>query len=137
MGNYFQREQRMFVYRRVLSSDKWAPEPVQTWEVATMERALSLFKHETYAFVLGKYPEYENTKAIYLYHGNVRVAKAYLDPETGQVEVWSTHVREWLASPEKLAKLRYPLQNNPFFSRYIKRHAWVNPQTITFIKRES
>lgn len=136
MGNYFQREEQMFVYRRVLSTDKWAADPVLTWDVASIDEALSKFKHETYAFALGKYDEYENTKAIYLYQGNSRVAKALLDPETGQLEVWSTHIREWLTCPEKLAHLRYPLQNNPFFSKYIKRHAWINPQTISFIRRE-
>ena len=136
MGNFFHTEERMCVYKRILSSDKWAPEPVLTWDVESIDHALSMFKHEAYAFALQRYEEYTNTKAIYLYHGSTRVAKALLDPETGQLEIWSIHIREWLTSPEKLTKLRYPLQQKPFFNKYIKRHAWVNPQTVTFIRRE-
>lgn len=136
MGNYIYRDISWYVYRRVLSSDSWVQAPLQTWSGKTLEDALALFKHEVYTFALARHTEYEDTKAIYLYNGNMRIAKALLDPETKQITVWSSSIREFVNSSEKLAPQRYPEHENTFFERYSKKHAWVNPQTITFVHKD-
>lgn len=136
MGNVLQTDVTWYVYRRVLSTDEWVAEPLQKWTAITLETALARFKHEMYTFSLSKHVEYEDTKAIYLYQGSARVAKALLDPETSQVKIWSTSIREWLSMAEELAPKRYPLLERNFFATYVKQHAWINTQTITFIKKE-
>jgi len=133
MGNYLQSDMTWYIYRRALSTDEWVSTPLQCWKVSSSEDALAMFKHEVYSFVLRKHTEYEDTKSIYLYQGNIRIAKAHIDTESKQVEIWSTAIREWLASVEKLPPERYPVQEDPFFSKYLKRHAWVSSQAITFV----
>ena len=136
MGNVLRTDVTWYIYRRVLSTDEWVQEPMQKWTATTMEDALAQFKHEAYAYALGSHVHYEDTKAIYLYQGNARVAKALLDVETNQLELWSTSIRELLASPEKLAPNRYPLLEKAFFAKYVAQHAWINSQSVTFIKKE-
>ena len=136
MGNYIQSDMTWYIYRRVLSTDEWVSAPLQSWTGISPEDALKQFKHEVYTFALGKHTEYEDTKSIYLYHGSQRVCKALLDPDTRQVEVWSTSIREWLALEEKLAVRRYPIHEKEFFQKYVKQHAWINSQTVTFVRRE-
>lgn len=136
MGNYLQTDVSWYIYRRVLSTDEWVSEPLQKWTATTLEDALSQFKHEAYTFALNKHTEYTDTKAIYLYHGATRIAKVLLDVDSGQLEVWSSSIREWLASEEKLAPKRYPLLEKTFFANYVKQHAWINTQSVTFVKKE-
>lgn len=133
MGNYLQTDATWYVYRRSLSTDDWIHDPLQSWSGITEKDAHSQFKHEVYSFALARHTEYEDTKAIYLYCGNQRIAKALLDSETKQVEVWSTSVRQWLAAPEKLSTGRYPEHQKDFFKQYQKKYAWVNAQTVTFV----
>ena len=135
MGNYLQGDGSWSVYRRVLSTDEWVNTPLQTWPGIEADEALSRFKHEAYSFALGKHTEYVDTKSIYLYNGNVRVAKALLDPESKQLDIWSTCIREWLSLDEKLAPKRYPLLNTEFFSKYVSKHAWINTQTVSFVRK--
>ncbi len=125
-----------YIYRRVLSTDEWVKEPLQKWTATSLEDALSQFKHETYTFALTRHVEYEDTKTIYLYQGSTRVAKAYMDAETSQIELWSTSIRELLSCPEKLAANRYPLLEKQFFATYNKQHAWVSTQSVAYIKKE-
>ena len=136
MGNYLSSDMNWHVYRRALSTDEWTPAALQTWGALSLEDALSQFKHEVFTFALSKHTEYEDTKAIYLYHGNHRIAKAQLDSETKQLEVWSTSIREWLNCSEMLASQRYPKYETTFFSKYVKEYAWMNTQTITFVHKE-
>lgn len=136
MGNLLYSDISWYVYRRVLSSDDWVQAPLQTWTGKTLEDALGFFKHEVYSFALSKHTEYEDTKAMYLYNGGQRVAKALLDPETRQVTVWSSSIREFIATSEKLAPQRYPEHEAAFFAKYEKKAAWVNPQTITFVHKD-
>lgn len=135
MGNYLPGDVSWSVYRRALSTDEWVSTPLQTWPGIEAEEALSRFKHEAYSFALDKHTEYVDTKSIYLYQGNTRVAKALLDPETGQLDFWSTSIREWLSLDEALAPKRYPLLQTEFFSKYVSKHAWMNTQTITYVKK--
>tara|TARA_B110000093_G_scaffold97328_1_gene104931 strand:- start:492 stop:902 length:411 start_codon:yes stop_codon:yes gene_type:complete len=136
MGNYLQTDATWYVYRRSLSTDDWIHDPLQSWSGINEEDAYSQFKHEVYSFALAKHTEYEDTKAIYLYCGGQRIAKALVDYETKQVEVCSSSIRQWLASPEKLAKQRYPEHEKEFFNTYLKKHAWKNTQTVTFVHQE-
>jgi hypothetical protein len=137
MGNYLQTDQNWYVYRRQLSTDEWVSEPLQSWIDTPLQDALSQFKHETYSFALSRHTDFEDTKSIYLYNGSNRVAKAHLDPDTRQLEIWSLNIREWINCPEMLASKRYPELQNAFYGKYIKNHAWVNSQSITFIRKES
>ena len=107
----------------------------RAWPGIEADEALSRFKHEAYSFALGKHTEYVDTKSIYLYNGNVRVAKALLDPESQQLDIWSTCIREWLSLDEKLAPKRYPLLHTEFFSKYVSKHAWINTQTVSFVQK--
>jgi hypothetical protein len=136
MGNLYSTDVTWYIFRRVLSTDEWVPEPLQKWTATSMEDALAQFKHEAFTFALSKHVEYEDTKAIYLYNGPKRIAKVLLDPESGQLEVWSISIREWLSKEEKLAPKRYPLLSKNFFAIYVKQYAWINTQTITYVKKE-
>lgn len=136
MGNYLQSDENWYVYKRVLSTDEWVSEPVQSWTGTELKDALSQFKHEAYSFALKRHTDYKDTKCIYLYHGNNRIAKARVHPETEQLEIWSANIREWLQCPEMLAAKRYPELKNTFEKKYVTEHAWVNTQTIIFVCRE-
>tara|TARA_B110000008_G_scaffold279918_1_gene329622 strand:- start:10416 stop:10829 length:414 start_codon:yes stop_codon:yes gene_type:complete len=136
MGNTLHTDVTWYVYRRILSTDEWVKEPLQRWTATNMADAIAQFKHEAYSFSLSKHVEYEDTKAIYLYQGSARVAKALLDVETSQLELWSTSIRELLASPEKLAPKRYPLLEAAFFEKYVKQYAWVDTQSVTFVRKK-
>ena len=135
MGNYLQTETTWYVYRRCLTTDEWVSTALQEWHNITLEIALKRFKHEVYTFALGKHVEYSDTKSIYLYNGKTRVAKAHQDSESGQMDIWSTSIREWLVSTEELAPQRYPLLEVDFFSKHVQKHAWIDTQTITFVKK--
>ena len=136
MGNILSTDVTWYIYRRVLSTDEWVQEPLQKWTATSLEDALAQFKHEAFTFALSKHVEYEDTKAIYLYHGSKRIAKVLLDPESGQLELWSKSIREWISKEEKLAPKRYPLLSKNFFAVYVKQYAWINTQTITYVKKE-
>ena len=137
MGNYLPTDENWYVYRRVLSTDVWVDKAVQFWPNTSLEDALSQFKHEAFAFALARHTDYEDTKSIYLYKGKTRIAKAHLDPDTNQFEIWSVNIREWLTCPEMLSETRYPELQQAFFGKFIKNHAWVNSQAITFIRKDS
>lgn len=136
MGGYLSTNDTWFVYKRTLETDTWINEALQTWEGITASVALSRFKHEAYAFSLGKYDYKDDTKCIYLYKGNERIAKVLFDRETEQVTIWSSMIREWIKSEEVLPKLRYPIQQTNFFKTFHPKFAWVNSQTITFVKKD-
>ena len=135
MGNYLERDSTWHIYRRALSTDEWVNVALQSWPGIAPEEALSRFKHEAYSFALGKHTEYVDTKAIYLYSGGTRIMKALLDPESGQLQVWSTSIREWITLDEKLAPQRYPLLKTEYFSKYVNKHAWIDTQTIIYVKK--
>jgi len=134
MGNYLQSEGTYHVYRRALSTDEWVSVPLQSWPGIEPEEALARFKHEAFSFALDKHTEYVDTKAIYLYCGSKRVAKALLDTGSDQLELWSTSIRQWLTVEEKLPPQRYPLLLTEFKSKYMNKHAWIDTQTITYVK---
>lgn len=134
MGNYL--DTTWYIYRRVLSTDEWVATSLQTWPGLELDVALSRFKHEIYSFSLGKHVEYTDTKSIYLYNNRTRVAKAVKNNDTGQLDIWSTSIREWMGSKEELSPNRYPLHEKEFFTKYVHKHAWKNTQTITYVKKE-
>ena len=134
MGNYL--DTTWYIYRRALSTDEWVATPLQTWPGLELEVALSRFKHEIYSFSLGKHVEYTDTKSIYLYNNRNRVAKAVKNNDTGQMDIWSISIREWMGSEEELSPNRYPLHEKEFLTQYCKKHAWKNTQTITYVKKE-
>jgi len=135
MGNYLERDTTWHVYRRSLSTDEWVNVALQSWPGIEREEALSRFKHEAYSFALAKHKEYTDTKAIYLYSGGTRVAKALLDPESEQLQIWSASIREWITLDETLAPQRYPLLKTEYFAKYVHKHAWIDTQTITYVKK--
>lgn len=132
MGNHLQTDTQWYVYRRVLSTDKWVYDPVHQWNDILLEEALSRFKHEVYTFALGTDISYADSKAIYLYHGHVRVAKACVNLENHQLELWSKSIREWLTCPEQVSNKPSPKYATSFFKKFVAKHAWLNPQTIAF-----
>ena len=135
MGNYITGDSNWHIYRRVLSTDEWVNVTLQTWPGIEPDEALSRFKHEAFSFAIAKHTEYADTKAIYLYNGKTRVVKALLDPESGQLQIWSTAIRQWLNLEEKLAPQRYPLLRTEYFSKYVQKHAWMNTQTIVYVQK--
>ena len=135
MGNYLTGDSNWHIYRRALSTDEWVNVPLQTWPGIESDDALSRFKHEAFSFALGKHTEYVDTKAIYLYNGTARVVKALLDPESGQLQIWSTAIRQWLNLEEKLAPKRYPLLQTEYFSKYVRKYAWIDTQSIAYVKK--
>jgi hypothetical protein len=134
MGN-FQTDLNFYVYRRAMSTDEWVAKPIRQWSQLQLQEALCCFKHEVYAFVLARHICYEDTKTIYLYQGNVRIAKAYLNKDTKQLEIWSTSIREWLTSSEK-AQPKTPPYKTSFVKQYIGKHIWIDTQTVAFAHKE-
>lgn len=134
MGNLI--DLNWYVYRRAQSSDEWIGPPLYQWGDIQLDEALRRFKHEVYTFVLSRDMKYEDTKTIYLYQGHTRIAKAYLNPETKQVEIWSNSVREWLTCSEKVTQTKTPPYATTFFKQYIDKHTWINTQTIAFVHKE-
>ena len=132
MGNHLQTDTQWYVYRRVLSTDQWVYEPVHQWNDIPLEEALSRFKHEVYTFALDADMSYVDSKAIYLYHGHVRVAKVWMNLENQQLELWSNSIREWLTCSEQVSKEPSPNYATSFFKKFVAKHAWLNPQTIAF-----
>lgn len=135
MGN-FPTDLNWYVYRRTNSSDKWVGKATHQWSDLQLEQALSRFKHEVYTFVLARHVSYEDTKSIYLYQGNVRVAKAFLNKDTKQLEIWSSSIREWLTVDETMSQRTVPPYKTSFYQSYIDKHIWINPQTIAFAHKE-
>lgn len=70
MGNYWSSD--FYIYSRNTSDDKWNLD-IELKEGNPMSR----FKHEVYAYVLQK--RYKDSKALYLYCGYSRVAKAIIE----------------------------------------------------------
>lgn len=132
MGNTLQTDTNWYIYRRHLSTDEWCKTPLHTWSDIQLDDALCRFKHEIFTYALSRHIQYEDSKAIYLYQGNTRVCKASLCPDTKQIEIWSTSIREWLTCKEQICSTKYPPYMTDFFKKYTSNHTWINTQTIAF-----
>lgn len=135
MGN-FQTDLNWYVYRRAQSTDEWIKKPLHHWGDIQLDEALARFKHEVYTFVLEKHMSYEDTKTIYLYQGSERIAKAFLNKETKQLEIRSSSIREWLTCTENVSQKRMPPYKDSFFKLYLDKHTWIDPQTVAFASKE-
>ena len=65
MGNissYISSEKAFTIYKRRIDTDAYDPEPTQTWNNITKASAFGQFKHEMYAYALGKYVYNNNTQ---------------------------------------------------------------------------
>lgn len=74
MGSYYSRQETWYIYTRDLESDAWNKQPLHQEH----EKCIGHFKHLVYKFALQKTNEDKNYKAIYLYNGSKRIAKAEL-----------------------------------------------------------
>ena len=74
MGGYYSREETWYVYTRDLETDAWNGKPLHQEQTKCMGH----FKHLVYKFALQKTPDDKSYKALYLYTGSKRIAKAEL-----------------------------------------------------------
>lgn len=74
MGAYYSTNQTWYVYSRNLATDSWNKEPIYQCD----KKELGKFKHLVYKFSLQTDDTDKKNKAIYLYKGSTRFAKAEL-----------------------------------------------------------
>ena len=132
MGNSLSvTDNNYYIYKRISSTDCWDKTPTLTMKTSKIE-ALSAFKHEIYCFGLGN-SKYNDTKAIYLYHGKTRISKAKLNSENKQLEICSTAIRQYIRCEEKSQqtgkKIKY---KRLFLNKFQGNYVWINPQKIGF-----
>ena len=132
MGNSLTTDHKYYVYRRSSSSDDWVTEPIFILKNKTELEALSYFKHEVYCFGITN-SKYLDTKAIYLYHGHTRIAKAIINSENKQLEIWSLSIRQLLKCPEQSHQIGKSIKYERLFrNKYQTNYVWLNSQTVGF-----
>lgn len=139
MGNatsYIYSNKSFYVYKRRIDTDGYAEKPVQEWSNIEKSEALSRFKHEFYAMALGQYGYDNNTKAIYLYYGSTRLARAGI--VNNQVVIDSANdLAELLAADEQLSPGRGPLMLSQFNRRWFQNYARLNVSSVGFVRNKS
>ena len=138
MGNitsYISTEKAFFIYKRRIDTDAYDSEPTQTWKNVAKSSALGQFKHEMYAYALGKYTYDSNTKAIYLYYGSTRLIRVSI--VNNQVVVESKYdLAEFLEAQEALSPGRAPLMQKNFEKSWFRNYARLNVDTVGWVKNE-
>ena len=138
MGNissYISSEKAFTIYKRRIDTDAYDPEPTQTWNNITKASAFGQFKHEMYAYALGKYVYNNNTKAIYLYYGSTRLIRVSI--VNNQVVVESKYdLAEFLEAPETLSPGRAPLLQRSFEKTWFRNYARLNVDSVGWVKNE-
>ena len=134
MGNtLLNNDNKYYVYRRQLSNDNWVKEPVVVLGKINETEALSFFKHEAYCFGIDN-TNYHDTKAIYLYCGNTRIAKVTIS-ENNQMEIWSNAIRQYLKCGEKSHQVGRQIKyERLFFNKFVKSHVWLDLQTVAYAR---
>ena len=134
MGNSLVSDTKYYIYRRQLSNDAWVQDPVVILGEIDEGEALSYLKHEIYCFGLGN-TKYSDTKAIYLYCGSQRIAKAIVQKSNNQLEIWSSAIRQYLQSDEKSQNQGCPIKyERLFFNKHVSSYVWLDSQTIAYAK---
>ena len=139
MGNissYITTEKAFYVYNRRTDTDAYDAEPTQKWSNISKETALSQFKHEMYAFSLGKYTYDQNTKAIYLYYGSTRLIRVGIIND--QVVCESSHdLAEFLEVKELCAPGRAPTSEFDFRKKWFRNYARLNVNSVGWVKNSN
>jgi len=104
------------LYTRNISTDKYNEKTI--FHIEQNERfniihAIGCFKHEMFAFAMGKL---EDTKAIYLYEDNWRIAKAIRTGNDTFDIIFrnNTYKKMWYDTEERLPPKRWPLLERSF-----------------------
>ena len=138
MGNitsYISTDKDFSIYKRRIDTDAYDPEPTQVWANIEKSTALSQFKHEMYAYALGKYSYDKNTKAIYLYYGSTRMIKVTI--VNNQVVTESKHhLPDFLEAKEELSGGRGPLLKKNFEKNWFRNYARINVDSVGWVKNE-
>ena len=83
----------------------------------TLEVALGVFKREVYMMALGR--DWRNAKALYLYNGWRRVARAELSKNhLSMLFSYAELCETFLRAPEKLTGIRWPIASDGFHDRW-------------------
>jgi hypothetical protein len=139
MGNissYISTEKAFYVYKRRTDTDAYDAEPTQKWSNISKDTALAQFKHEMYAFSLGKYTYNQNTKAIYLYYGSTRLIRVGI--VNNQVVCESLHdLAEFLESTEMCAPGRAPTAQFDFNKKWFRNYARLNVNSVGWVKNSN
>lgn len=135
MGNtyaYMTAEKDWYVYKRRIDTDGYEKQPVQTWKNISKDTALKRFKHEMYAYSMGKYDYDNNTKAIYLYYGSTRLIRIGI--MNNQLVSTSEHnLQEFLEVKEELAPGRSPYLVQQFQKKWFRNYARLNVNTVGWV----
>tara|TARA_B100000945_G_C20371070_1_gene592127 strand:- start:489 stop:908 length:420 start_codon:yes stop_codon:yes gene_type:complete len=139
MGNissYISTEKAFYVYKRRTDTDAYDTEPTQKWTNISKETALAQFKHEMYAFSLGRYTYDQNTKAIYLYYGSTRLIRVGI--VNNQVVLESTHdLADFLEAKESCAPGRAPAAQFDFNKKWFRNYARLNVNSVGWVKNSN
>lgn len=122
MGSYYSREQTWYVYSRDVISDSWNKEPLFT----SNDGQMGSFKHLVFKFALQIDAEQKSYKALYLYSGSTRYAKAELiRPQADQyykLEMEFKHqdvAEEWDLADEKILNQKTLWKEVEFNKHYV------------------
>lgn len=122
MGSYYSREETWYVYSRDVISDSWNKEPLHT----SNEFCMGQFKHLVYKFALQLDSDFKSYKAIYLYSGSTRNAKAELiRPNTDnfyklEMEFKTQEIATmWDIADEKIENQKVLWKENEFNKYYV------------------
>ena len=139
MGNissYITTEKAFYVYKRRTDTDAYDTEPTQKWSNISKDTALSQFKHEMYAFSLGRYTYDKNTKAIYLYYGSTRLIRVGIIND--QVVCESPYdLAEFLEAKELCAPGRAPVAKFDFQKKWFRNYARLNVNSVGWVKNST
>ena len=124
-----------YVYARRIDTDGYVKNPCQEWNNISKTTALGRFKHEMYAYSLQRYNYSNNIKAIYLYYGSTRIAKACI--MNNQVVCESAYdLQDFLSAREQLAPGRSPYLFNQFQQKWFHNYARINVHSVGWVLQE-
>lgn len=128
-------DKNWYVYGRRIDTDGYEHKPFQEWKNIDKKTALGRFKHEIYAYSLQRYNYTNNTKAIYLYYGSTRIAKACI--MNNQLVVESNYdLQQLLEAREQLAAGRSPYLFQTFKQKWFQNYARLNVNSVGWVLQE-
>lgn len=128
----YMMDKNWYVYARRIDTDGYENKPIQEWKNINKETAIGRFKHEMYAYSLQHYSYTNNTKAIYLYYGSTRIAKACI--MNNQIVAESKYdLQEFLEAREQLAPGRSPYLHQAFRKKWFKNYARLNVNSVGWV----
>ena len=119
--------QAFHTYGRLAQTNTWFDNALYT-TTDSFEKVIGKFKHQVYSYALQR--RYKDMKAIYLYHGYTRLAKAELEtPTAGKTNTLTLSfadedtLKKFDDAGETLIDFDTTFQERSFYNKFILIHA--------------